>query len=965
MKFILKLILLLLLLVITSGVVFGDAFATIYLDQETYTWTDKVYITVLLPEQNKNPNIKEFLGDDFDEKVTISTSKTLLPYTLVEENPDSGIFIGTVTLTGFSDHDANGDGIRNDARGIMGGQSPHGGLLVTSQDDQITISISIGNNVDVKSSTIRWNIAEVQWLEAGYSGSDTAIIRLIDPDMNFNPDVVDNFDVHVWSESNPLKSTKVQVIETGWATGIFEGSLNFVQGKSYYNNLNAVKGDTITVGYADRTLPLPYTLNDSIPINPITTLTSNPESSSPSKVIEGRGESTNLILKHRQDFTTGEIIVMVELNSESTSKIKTQIELFDDNNQKIGSGKSHSWIKIVNPGIDQYSITAWFDGGIVGTTLYSASSDTITIDSVTKQVSVSKTSSEQFREEVFKIKSKHSEILRDLESGLKLSKEILSESTFKNTGAIKLKESAFGLVYLTGESISEGKDTLEQVDLHLHNQLNQKGWDTLHELDLEMSKTKNDILEITHKIKESKKLEDEFQEKNKSCFLFWCFPVDTNKGLDLKIKDLELKIEKIKNKQKDIEITYQSETQNQKYQSTLEQDKLLNEKEFESQFVENEQRKIDEQRKLDIIDFQKQQNLEDGLEYEEQLRQQEQKRLQDQREYEIKLRQQEIQAEQERQRLEEQKQRELAEQKYQAEQERQTLELQKLIEEEKGKILSSAQTYPLVKGWIQGKLSYYVPPMPNYISQNVKDSVENLASGMDGKYVNGVKLERSYSEYADITINWVKDYQGEVIGRQVHDYLIVGLGSTSCDGEWKPYDGTTIYRLMYHEMGHALGQNHNSDPDNVMYKSIKNAKFEYDVKKSITLIDRNVLGFSICRDGTYSFVTEKTGTTNGYKTYLIPRGVNAWDVINGNEGFYGDCSSYENEMRSTSNQCYAPAGSIFVLYNPSVFGKGSDIPIDVKITNISSAGEVDYSFDKDDRLFSDDYLGRIKLLFRS
>jgi hypothetical protein len=633
-----------------------------------------------------------------------------------------------------------------------------------------------------------------------------------------------------------------------------------------------------------------------------------------------------------------------------------------------------------------FTVTAVFDGLTIGDDYYLPVSKTLNVkgsteNSIPKTYAISPTqttkiSDTQYKELSYKIKSKYYDALQELESGVKLSENSLSGISFENSDAKIKVDSAWKIRYMVWTYIDEGKDILWQAETYLKNHKYQKAWEKLHKFDTQLIKAKNHISALTVELSEGKELEDKYQEKNKTCVFGWCNVKDTTKGLDVKIKDLDLKIEKIKNKENEIKYLYQMGVQNQKFeeresQSTFEQDESIIEKEIEKIYAENEQNRLEnEKRQSDIIANEKQQRLEEQRQreqsqFEEELRQQEQKRLQEQREYEAQLRQQQLEAEQQRQRLEAQKQRELAEQQRQAEEQRQRLEMKQLIEEEKSRITTQSQNYPLIKGWMTGELTFYIQPFPIPVSQNVNDSVEQLASWMDGATINGVKLKRSYNEYADFSFNFVKDYQGEVIGRQVNDYLIVGLGRTSCDDEWKPYDGTTIYRLMYHEMGHALGQNHNNNPDNIMYKSIKNPKFEYDVKKSITLIDRNVSGFSICRDGTYSFVTEKTGTTNGYKTYLIPRGVNVWDAINGKDGFYVDCSSYENEMRSTSDQCYAPAGSIFVLYNPSVFGKGSDIPIDVKIINISSSGKVNYSFDKGDRQFSDDYLGRIKLLFRS
>ena len=66
----------------------------------------------------------------------------------------------------------------------------------TDDDDGLTISFEFSEDETVVGSAlIRWNIGEVQWLEASYPASGTGVIRVrLIADMNLNPEAIDNFD---------------------------------------------------------------------------------------------------------------------------------------------------------------------------------------------------------------------------------------------------------------------------------------------------------------------------------------------------------------------------------------------------------------------------------------------------------------------------------------------------------------------------------------------------------------------------------------------------------------------------------------------------------------------------------------------------------------------------------------------------------------------------------------------------
>ena len=245
--------------------------ATVELDQKVYSWTDKVYVTIVAPDHNFDGDLVDEIGNTDLDPIKISTRGFDLDnYKLVETGTDTGIFTGEVILTGFR-HDADGDTTTGDG-GVdtnprTSGSGPTDGFLESDDDDGITVSFEFSEDETVVGSAlIRWNIGEVQWLEASYPATGTGVVRIIDPDMNLDPEAVDNFDVDVWSDSD-AGGIDLTVTETNEATGIFEGTVFFtVFDESSGHRLRVAEGDTVTAEYEDNTLPDPYTTADELDI---------------------------------------------------------------------------------------------------------------------------------------------------------------------------------------------------------------------------------------------------------------------------------------------------------------------------------------------------------------------------------------------------------------------------------------------------------------------------------------------------------------------------------------------------------------------------------------------------------------------------------------------------------------------------------------------------------------------------
>ena len=82
----------------------SDFGATVELDQNVYTWTDKVYITVVASDYNFDSNIVDEIGSEDKGEITVRTrGADLEQYRLAETGPDTGVFTGELVLTGQDD----------------------------------------------------------------------------------------------------------------------------------------------------------------------------------------------------------------------------------------------------------------------------------------------------------------------------------------------------------------------------------------------------------------------------------------------------------------------------------------------------------------------------------------------------------------------------------------------------------------------------------------------------------------------------------------------------------------------------------------------------------------------------------------------------------------------------------------------------------------------------------------------
>jgi hypothetical protein len=250
-------------------------YSPIFTDKTTYSWTDKVKITILAPSWNSDRHLIDSIGDDQYNPIKISTgSHSLEPYRFTETGVNTGIFTAEITLTGFS-HDADGDG-DIDTSPRTSGNGPTSGFLEVDRDSAITISFEFADGIVLTESVLTaWTMGNVKFSENSFVSDKSALIRVIDPDLNLNPEALDQIPIQVSSDSD-VAGIEVVAVETSESSGVFVTTITFTQNlSSSGNRLLALPEDEIYAKYDDHTLPKPYSTSDNLEIITLARVTSS------------------------------------------------------------------------------------------------------------------------------------------------------------------------------------------------------------------------------------------------------------------------------------------------------------------------------------------------------------------------------------------------------------------------------------------------------------------------------------------------------------------------------------------------------------------------------------------------------------------------------------------------------------------------------------------------------------------
>lgn len=245
---------------------YDNPYAPIFTDKPVYTWTDKIKITIIAPSWNTDRYLIDSIGNTEDHPIKISTREnSLKPYRFTETDVNSGVFTAEVILTGFS-HDADGDGdVDTTPRTI--GNGPTNGFLESNRDSSVTVSFEFADGVVLTESVpVSWNLGTINFSKDVFFTDDSVMVRIVDLDMNLNPEAMDSIPVQLFSDSD-VAGIQVNAIETSESSGLFTATISLSQNSSSSGNrLYSQLGDEIFAKYDDNTLPKPYSTSDNLEI---------------------------------------------------------------------------------------------------------------------------------------------------------------------------------------------------------------------------------------------------------------------------------------------------------------------------------------------------------------------------------------------------------------------------------------------------------------------------------------------------------------------------------------------------------------------------------------------------------------------------------------------------------------------------------------------------------------------------
>ena len=214
-----------------------------------------------------------------------------------------------------------------------------------------------------------------------------------------------------------------------------------------------------------------------------------------------------------------------------------------------------------------------------------------------------------------------------------------------------------------------------------------------------------------------------------------------------------------------------------------------------------------------------------------------------------------------------------------------------------------AQTNPLVRSIIDGKIDFYVEPIPYYAADGVKEGVKSLTDWMDSTPTwNQVYNEAS----ADLYIGWIRDYGHKALGITYSKNTIeVGLGTQTCTGEWAPFNDNTVYHVLWHEVGHSMGYLHSDDQNNIMYYNFPH-QFYPDFEKNIFLADGVYQPLTFCKGGSYAFTITTDSQYSGFDVNVLPPEQDVQEFVDEGGLHYPSCSA--DFMVLFSKECDVAGG---------------------------------------------------------
>jgi hypothetical protein len=255
-------------------------------------------------------------------------------------------------------------------------------------------------------------------------------------------------------------------------------------------------------------------------------------------------------------------------------------------------------------------------------------------------------------------------------------------------------------------------------------------------------------------------------------------------------------------------------------------------------------------------------------------------------------------------------------------------------------LVDLASTHPMISAMVNGELSFYFEPLPDYAAPGVDEAITDIEESLASWSPYGATMIQVHTERkADVVVSWVRDYGDHTLGQAIYrTHIKVGLGTNNCLGDWMAFDAATVKKILWHELGHSMGYGHSQSRMNVMYPTTE-TRFHVDSDLSEVIAGGWYWTIPICGEGRFSYTFETEDPSAGFDIAVLPPDVDPHKFSGERGRLYSGCG--RDRVRRYSNSCNVAAGSIIYVNNRS-FTKAIRLTGQVISANIPPWPDMDW-----------------------